>query len=56
VCTRSSWSRPDADGRSGLPRGRTSTLGGDPEIERGTLRANPVSNGSARAVLADPTR
>ncbi|MDT7619065.1 MAG: cyclopropane-fatty-acyl-phospholipid synthase [Pseudonocardiales bacterium] len=25
--------RPDADGRSGLPRGRTSTLGRDPEMD-----------------------
>jgi cyclopropane-fatty-acyl-phospholipid synthase len=43
--------RPDADGRSGLPRGRTSTLGRDPELDH---RRN--ANGSARAILAEPTR
>jgi len=51
--------RPDVDGRSGLPRGRTATLGRDPEIDRG---AEAASNGVAapgsipRAALADPTR
>ena len=26
--------RPDADGRSGLPRGRAATLGADPALDR----------------------
>ena len=44
--------RPDADGRSGLPRGRTSVLGRDPELDRTV----PATNGSARGVLVEPTR
>ena len=44
--------RPDAEGRSGLPRGRTSVLGRDPELDR----AVPATNGSARGALAEPTR
>ncbi|MCX6464359.1 MAG: cyclopropane-fatty-acyl-phospholipid synthase [Pseudonocardiales bacterium] len=44
--------RPDADGRSGLPRGRTSTLGRDPELDHSSVNGH----GSARVVLAEPTR
>jgi cyclopropane-fatty-acyl-phospholipid synthase len=44
--------RPDADGRSGLPRGRTSVLGRDPEL--GPIPS--ATGGSARGVLAEPTR
>jgi cyclopropane-fatty-acyl-phospholipid synthase len=44
--------RPDADGRSGLPRGRTSTLGRDPELDHGSVNGA----GPARAVPAGPTR
>jgi cyclopropane-fatty-acyl-phospholipid synthase len=44
--------RPGADGRSGLPRGRSSTLGPDPELEP----AAPSVNGSARAAQPEPTR
>ena len=46
--------RPDAEGRSGLPRGRSSTLGRDPELDR--RAANGVGNGSARGALAEPSR
>ena len=53
--------RPDSHGRSGLPRGRSATLGRDPELDRGssgterrTERA--AGHGSARAQPADPTR
>ena len=46
--------RPDAEGRSGLPRGRSSTLGRDPELDRRC--GQRVGNGSARGVLAEPTR
>lgn len=48
--------RPDADGRSGLPRGRTSTLGRDPEGDHGSVTNGSATNGSARTVLAEPTR
>lgn len=48
--------RPDADGRSGLPRGRTSTLGRDPELDHGSVTGRAVTNGSTRAALSDPTR
>jgi len=43
--------RPDADGRSGLPRGRTSTLGRDPELDHDRVASS--ANGSARPT---PTR
>jgi len=49
--------RPDADGRSGLPRSRRDTLGADPAEQgaRGeTLRARV--NGSPREVAPGPTR
>jgi cyclopropane-fatty-acyl-phospholipid synthase len=42
--------RPDDAGRSGLPRGRSATLGRDPELDRVSL------NGSTRAAAAEPTR
>jgi cyclopropane-fatty-acyl-phospholipid synthase len=48
--------RPDAQGRSGLPRGRSSTLGRDPENDRDPRVEHATGNGSARAGLADPTR
>jgi cyclopropane-fatty-acyl-phospholipid synthase len=44
--------RPDVEGRSGLPRGRTSVLGRDPEHDR----VATTTDGSARGVLAEPTR
>jgi cyclopropane-fatty-acyl-phospholipid synthase len=48
--------RPDADGRSGLPRSRRATLGVDP-AEPATERPTTVSsrNGSTREMIADPT-
>ncbi len=48
--------RPDADGRSGLPRGRTSTLGRDPELDHDQATNGSSTNGSAREMLARPTR
>lgn len=42
--------RPDDAGRSGLPRGRSATLGRDPDLDR----VGP--NGSTRAAAAEPTR
>ncbi|WP_300013066.1 cyclopropane-fatty-acyl-phospholipid synthase family protein [Pseudonocardia sp.] len=48
--------RPDADGRSGLPRGRTSTLGGDPELDHGPATNGVAANGSARTALTESTR
>jgi len=48
--------RPDADGRSGLPRGRTSTLGPDPELDHDAASNGSAPNGSARDMLARPTR
>jgi len=48
--------RPDADGRSGLPRGRTSTLGRDPESDHGSACNGVATNGSARAALPESTR
>ncbi len=54
--------RPDADGRSGLPRGRTSTLGTDPELDHGSpldhasATNGAAVNGSVRPVALDPTR
>jgi cyclopropane-fatty-acyl-phospholipid synthase len=54
--------RPDADGRSGLPRGRTSTLGPDPELDHspeldhGPATNGAVANGSARTALTESTR
>ncbi|MDN5930626.1 MAG: cyclopropane-fatty-acyl-phospholipid synthase family protein [Pseudonocardia sp.] len=48
--------RPDAEGRSGLPRGRTSTLGRDPELDYGPATNGAAANGSARGVLVEPTR
>jgi cyclopropane-fatty-acyl-phospholipid synthase len=48
--------RPDADGRSGLPRGRTSTLGPDPEIDRRPAVDGASHNAAPRAVLPDPAR
>jgi cyclopropane-fatty-acyl-phospholipid synthase len=47
--------RPGADGGSGLPRGRTSTLGTDPEAAHRAAAA-VGANGSARAALFEPTR
>lgn len=47
--------RPDAQGRSGLPRSRRATLGADPAEGRTAVVA-PAVNGSARAHLATPTR
>ncbi len=44
--------RPDDRGRSGLPRGRTSTLGRDPELDHDSAHVN----GLARAAPAQPTR
>jgi cyclopropane-fatty-acyl-phospholipid synthase len=43
--------RPDADGRSGLPRARRDALGVDPAADRAERR-----NGSAREILAAPPR
>jgi cyclopropane-fatty-acyl-phospholipid synthase len=43
--------RPDADGRSGLPRARRDVLGVDPAADRAARR-----NGSAREILAAPPR
>ncbi len=44
--------RPDPGGRSGLPRGRTSTIGRDPEFDHA-----PATNGvPARALLQGRTR
>jgi len=48
--------RPDADGRSGLPRGRTSTLGRDPELDHEQATNGSSANGPAREMLARPTR
>ncbi|MCY7340947.1 MAG: cyclopropane-fatty-acyl-phospholipid synthase family protein [Pseudonocardia sp.] len=48
--------RPDADGRSGLPRGRTSTLGRDPESDHGSACNGVAANGSARAALPESAR
>jgi cyclopropane-fatty-acyl-phospholipid synthase len=48
--------RPDARGRSGLPPGRSSTLGRDPENDHDPQVEHAADNGSARAELADPTR
>jgi cyclopropane-fatty-acyl-phospholipid synthase len=48
--------RPDADGRSGLPRGRTSTLGRDPELDHRPATNGSASNGSTRTILSSPTR
>jgi cyclopropane-fatty-acyl-phospholipid synthase len=42
--------RPDNAGRSGLPRGRSATLGHDPALDR----VGP--NGSPRAAAAEATR
>lgn len=41
--------RPDADGRSGLPRGRTATLGVDPETDHPPVGA--ATNGAAHTAL-----
>jgi cyclopropane-fatty-acyl-phospholipid synthase len=49
--------RPDADGRSGLPRGRAATLGADPALDR--LAADVTQDevdGAPRASTAAPTR
>jgi cyclopropane-fatty-acyl-phospholipid synthase len=49
--------RPDADGRSGLPRSRAATLGADPAL--GRLAADVTQDevdGSARGPVAAPTR
>ena len=43
--------RPNADGRSGLPRSRRDTLGADP-AER-WARGEPILNGSARETVPD---
>lgn len=43
--------RPDDHGRSGLPRGRTSTLGRDPQLDHDSAHVN----GLARAVPVQPT-
>ena len=48
--------RPDADGRSGLPRGRASTLGADPELDHGPVPDPAASNGSPRMAQPEPTR
>lgn len=48
--------RPDRSGRSGLPPGRTSSLGPDPEFDHGSVSGTPGSNGSARADAPAPTR
>lgn len=43
--------RPDAGGRSGLPRGRRSTLGADPETDRVSVANSVGANGVARPAL-----
>lgn len=48
--------RPGADGRSGLPRGRTSTLGRDPELGHEPATNGVTATGSAREMLGRPTR
>ncbi|MGH3612985.1 MAG: class I SAM-dependent methyltransferase [Pseudonocardia sp.] len=46
--------RPDADGRSGLPRSRRDTLGADPAEQR--AMGEPAHNGSPREAVLGATR
>lgn len=48
--------RPDADGRCGLPRGRTSTLGRDPQLDHEPATNGSSAGGSVREMLSRPTR
>ncbi|MFC4945456.1 class I SAM-dependent methyltransferase [Pseudonocardia sp. GCM10023141] len=48
--------RPDAEGRTELPRGRTSTLGTDPELDHRRATNGARVNGSTRALLGERPR
>ncbi|MCE3554528.1 cyclopropane-fatty-acyl-phospholipid synthase family protein [Pseudonocardia sp. RS11V-5] len=46
--------RPDADGRSGLPRSRAATLGADPALDRLAADVRPGELDPARAPIPSP--